>query len=172
MARLEGYERELYGGGAENMTVEIVNLRNRLQFQHCVANRIWEAWWRPKGRSAREISDGLAQIVAETDFPFALVAYRNEEYLGHILGIASDLNGRPDLSPWIAALWVDPSHRRKGIATQLLRAAEAQFLKLGRSQVYLCSIEDKRKYYTARGWLLIGSEPDEPVLDIFEKSLS
>src|SRR5882724_2237604 len=111
MAQLEGHECELHGGGAEGMTLAIANLRGCLQFQHSVANRIWEAWWRPNGHSAEEIFDGVGTIAAAIGFPFALVAHAGNEYLGHVLGIASDLTTRPDLTPWAAALWVDPAHR-------------------------------------------------------------
>ena len=38
--------------------------------------------------------------------------------------VADDMDGvRPAMSPWIATLWVDPRHRRRGIATRLLQEA-------------------------------------------------
>ena len=154
------------------MTFVISNLRDCRQFQQIVANRIWNAWWKSDGHSAEEITDAIAKIVDATDFPFALVAHRNEEYLGHILGIVSDLDNRPDLTPWIAALWVDPLHRRNGVATRLLLSAEQQFSKLGRSTIYLCATEEKCGYYLARRWELIGREADIPALDFFEKTLT
>src|SRR5437016_4199190 len=141
MAQGEGYGRELHGGGAERMMFAISNLRDCLQFQHSVANRIWEAWWRPNGHGAKEIFDGVSTIAAATGFPFALVAHADNVYHGHVLGIASDLTSRPDLTPWAAALWVDPAYRRKGIATALLRSAEEEFSRLGFSRVYLCATE-------------------------------
>jgi len=149
----------------------ISNLRDVRQYQHIVANRIWEAWWKQEGHSAESVAVGLAEIVAATDFPFALVAHQNGEYLGHILGIASDLSSRPDLSPWLAALWVDPTHRRKSVALKLLNAAQEQLSKIGHSKIYLCAIEEKRSYYSMRGWVLIDHEEKLPALDIFEKNL-
>ena len=154
------------------MSYAITNLSECRQFENTVANRIWEAWWKSDGHSAQEISDGVATISSTVGFPFALVAHADGEYLGHVLGIVSDLATRPDLTPWVAAFWVDPTHRRKGIASALLRSADGRFSALGYSKIYLCAIEEKRSYYTARRWSLIGVEQTMPVLDVFEKVLA
>ncbi|WP_318854340.1 GNAT family N-acetyltransferase (plasmid) [Sinorhizobium meliloti] len=37
--------------------------------------------------------------------------------------IENDLDDRPQYTPWIAALWVEPDMRRRGIAAKLMEAA-------------------------------------------------
>ncbi|MGH0283482.1 GNAT family N-acetyltransferase [Sinorhizobium meliloti] len=40
--------------------------------------------------------------------------------------IENDLDDRPQYTPWIAALWVEPDMRRRGIAAKLMEAARKQ----------------------------------------------
>ena len=54
--------------------------------------------------------------------------HNNIQYHSHtvtqVAVVADDMDGvRPAMSPWIATLWVDPRHRRRGIATRLLQEA-------------------------------------------------
>ncbi|MEJ7011468.1 GNAT family N-acetyltransferase [Sinorhizobium meliloti] len=38
--------------------------------------------------------------------------------------IENDLDDRPQYTPWIAALWVEPDMRRRGIAAKLMELPE------------------------------------------------
>ena len=60
----------------------------------------------------------------------------------------------PDLrepGPWIAAVWVDPSHRARGVGSALVRHAERRAQLLGHAAVYLYT-EDKADWYAKTGW--------------------
>jgi predicted N-acetyltransferase YhbS len=103
-----------------------------------------------------------------SNFPFALVAHQKDQYAGHVLAIRSDLGSRPDLSPWIAALWVEPGFREQGIATALMKAAKAELALKGVPIAYLCANLSKRKFYQSRGWKLIDEHSGPAMLDVFE----
>src|SRR5262245_64061953 len=89
------------------MRFTISDLRRRPQFFDVVADRIWQAWWQPKGFPREHIVKGLTANMADTPIPFALVAHEGERFLGTSSVIASDLEERPQLTPWVAAVWVD-----------------------------------------------------------------
>lgn len=59
------------------------------------------------------------------ELPTTIVAVDEDgTTVGSIAVVVDDMGGRrPDLTPWIATLWVSPSHRRQGWATRLLKAA-------------------------------------------------
>jgi predicted N-acetyltransferase YhbS len=172
MAQGEGYECELYGRGAESLMFTISNLRDYPQLLSFVSNRTWEAWWKSDGYSAEEIAKGISDIVAAEKFPFVLVAHQRGEYWGHVLGIESDLESRRDLSPWVAALWVDPTHRKKGVATRLLKCAEEQLQLQGHEKIYLCATDEKHNFYGKLGWQIIAQDPTDLTMGIFKKALA
>ena len=72
--------------------------------------------------------------------------------------IANDFHPRPDLTPNVCALYVDPPHRRRGLARRLLNAIRADAAALGWEQLYL--ITDHTGFYEACGWSFLDSITD------------
>ncbi|WP_234827476.1 GNAT family N-acetyltransferase [Sinorhizobium meliloti] len=70
--------------------------------------------------------------------------------------IENDLDDRPQYTPWIAALWVEPDMRRRGIAAKLMEAARKEASARGHAFCYLCATPDNSPYYLARGFKQIG----------------
>ena len=149
------------------MKFEIANLQNFPALKSIVANRMWKAWWEPAGNNFQSVLDHIEEIPATRSIPFGLVAHDNGTYVGSVLGIASDLDARPTLSPWVAALWVDPEFRKQGVAADLMKATLAEFSALGQTKVYLCAKNDKRDYYQRFGWKLIEESVGDDELDVF-----
>jgi GNAT superfamily N-acetyltransferase len=63
--------------------------------------------------------------------PLALVALEDRRPIGTVALRADSISTRPELGPWLAALWVAPERRGFGLGTRLVRAAEAQARRLG-----------------------------------------
>ena len=118
-----------------------------------MAERIWWAFWRRKGKPLKAIRDGLENFLeAGTRIPFALVAEDEGRICGNVLVIKNDESSRPHLTPWLAALWVDETVRRQGIASALLDDAIRRTDLLGICQLYLVARPALRNYYSRRGW--------------------
>jgi predicted N-acetyltransferase YhbS len=133
---------------------------------------MWKAWWEPYGNPLIAVENHLRQDIASAaKFPFGIVAHENENYFGHCLAIPNDLDERPDLSPWIAALWVEPEFRRQGIAAKLMDRAIQELQALGNKSVYLCAVPAMRNYYLQRGWILIDQDQGGSKLDVFSADL-
>ncbi|WP_179381241.1 GNAT family N-acetyltransferase [Jannaschia marina] len=84
--------------------------------------------------------------------PSAFVACDGPEYLGSALLIEDDLPLRPALTPWIAALWVEPDFRRRGIAFRLIRSAVSAAAQIGYTDCYLNATDENSPYYEQRGF--------------------
>ena len=151
------------------MAYEISDLKTQPHFLDDAADRVWNAWWRQDGHELDFIK-GLFQenLTAETT-PVALIAHDGGEFLGTVSLIDSDMEARPQYTPWVAALWVDEQQRSHGIGGALLKAAAQQARDLNFSEVYLCAEADKHDYYAARGWLLFEENIDG--LNIYRQSL-
>ena len=131
----------------------ISDLRQRPEFLDTVAMRIWHTWWRDSGHPLDAISGRLRHENLNADpIPFALVAHDGSEFLGTSSVIASDLAERPQFSPWIAAVWVEPQARRRGIGAALVDRAAQGCFALGVSRAYLCARLELSGLYEGLGW--------------------
>ena len=81
----------------------ISNLRDRPHFRTEVADRIWRAWWRDKGTALDHIAGRVEENLRSPGIPFALVAHRDDEFLGTASVISDDMEERPQYAPWVAA---------------------------------------------------------------------
>lgn len=137
------------------MDFTVSDLREQPALFDTVAERIWRAWWEPEGHRFDHLTDRLRECLDDEPIPFALVAHSGARYLGSVVCIASDLAERPQYSPWIAAVWVDPQHRQKAVGRTLVGHAMRACFKLGFERIYLCSVAERRNFYTRRGWVPI-----------------
>jgi predicted N-acetyltransferase YhbS len=130
-----------------------------------VADRIWSASW--QGRAAREDILERLQNVCLSDNECALCALDGERFAGTVLVIASDLDERPQYSPWVAALWVEPAYRQRGIGAKLVQSALAEAWRAGNRTAYLCAHEVRRDYYVRLGWTEIERDVGSDRLCVF-----
>ena len=78
-----------------------------------------------------------------------------ENILGSASLIAHDMDTHPELSPWLASVFVAPHARRQGIGTALIRRVIQETRALGLPQLYLFTTPDKKQFYSRLGWSLI-----------------
>src|ERR1700753_2021969 len=132
----------------------IADLRQQPEFFDAVADRIWLAWWQPNGHPLAYIKSRLAENMQDTPVPLALVAHDGGTFLGTASVIASDLDERPELTPWVAAVWVEESARGRGIGAALVDAATRACFALGFPRAYLCARARMTGFYERLGWTL------------------
>ncbi|WP_404402391.1 GNAT family N-acetyltransferase [Pelagibacterium halotolerans] len=143
----------------------ISHLRACRQFAGVVADRIWTAWWRDNNYPLRFISEQIDEMLHTGGVPLTLVAHNGEAFLGNALVIESDMEARPQYTPWVAAIWVEPEYRKIGIGSALVSSAAQTAFALGSDTVYLCAAEDKSPFYEKLGWQMI--EEDVSGLNVF-----
>jgi N-acetylglutamate synthase-like GNAT family acetyltransferase len=132
----------------------ISDLRQRPDFFDTVTMRIWQAWWEASGTPLGYISERLRENMEAAPIPFALVAHDGETFLGTSSVIASDLAERPQLTPWVAAVWVEETARRHGVGAALVDRAAQDCFSLGVSRIYLCARPRMTGFYEGLGWTL------------------
>jgi predicted N-acetyltransferase YhbS len=130
----------------------ICDLRTRPEFFDTVADRIWQAWWKRHGVSEAYIVGRLRENMHGSGLPIALVAHRSDEFLGTASLLQSDLDERPQYTPWVAAVWTELSARRQGIAPALIERACTEAFSRDHGRVYLCAAPPRRAYYESLGW--------------------
>jgi N-acetylglutamate synthase-like GNAT family acetyltransferase len=147
----------------------ISDLRRRPEFFDTVADRIWQAWWKDRGHPLETISRRLRENINAEPIPIALVAHNGAAFLGTSSVIASDLEERPDYTPWVAAVWVEPQVRSKGIGAALVERAARDCFALGITRAYLCARPARSAFYERLGWIPIERDVGERGLTVFIK---
>jgi GNAT superfamily N-acetyltransferase len=76
--------------------------------------------------------------------------------------VASDLVSRPDLTPWLASVFVDPPYRGRGYAARLVRRVE-EAARAANTGILWLYTEDAEGLYAKLGWKTVGAELDQTV---------
>jgi predicted N-acetyltransferase YhbS len=93
----------------------------------------------------------LVQSANRDHIPISYVAIDQDAVLGSISLIAHNMDTHLELSPWLAALYVIPSHRRRGIGSALVRHLVQQAHRLEMPRLYLYT-STARDLYAKLGW--------------------
>jgi len=155
-----------------SLACTISDLRQRPEFFDTVASRIWRAWWEADGYPLDYISGRLRENMSDMPIPFALVAHDGEAFLGTASVIASDLAERPQLTPWVAAVWVENGARGHGIGTALVDRAVQDCFALGMVRAHLCARPRMLGFYERLGWILLERKVGRHGLDVFFRNAS
>jgi GNAT superfamily N-acetyltransferase len=83
--------------------------------------------------------------------PTVLVMLHGEHPIGMIALCLDDLEGRPDLNPWLAGVYVDHEHRGNGYALRLIEELEALAHREGISRLSLYT-GNAAGLYRKAGW--------------------
>ena len=121
-----------------------------------------------------EIKD-IEQAIKNRKFneiPMTLICLEGQNCIGTISIFSNDLSKLPQLTPWIAALYIDKNYRNKGIGKQLIIEAEYIVKNLGYNELYLRT-ETASEYYIKLGWNKIQELTDENNINtiVFERNL-
>ncbi len=97
------------------------------------------------------------KIINTNHYPTMFVAHHNSTPLGSIRLVNNDMDSHPELSPWLASLFVHQDYRSNGIGTALIRTIEKVASKLKFETIYLFT-EDTQSLYQKMGWHVHANE--------------
>ena len=114
----------------------------------------------------------IRQSAGRTAMPITLVAVSGADLLGSASLVAQDMSTHPELSPWLASVYVYPDYRRQGIGSKLVGRIEMEAARLGLSRLYLYT-PDKQAFYQRLDWSVVASEAYRNyTVAIMEKALA
>lgn len=98
------------------------------------------------------------QPYLNADFiPSTWCAEWNGKLAGSAALIQSDMDTHPELTPWLASVFVHPVYRRQGIASALVRHVLAQAATQNIAVMYLFT-PDQQGLYEKLGWQSLAQE--------------
>ena len=83
--------------------------------------------------------------------PVTFVAVDGETLLGSASLVDDDLETRPELTPWLASVYVAPEHRGRGVASALVQRVVEEARGSGVDRLYLWTT-DQERLYARLGW--------------------
>lgn len=137
------------------MTISIVTTTQRPELAPITGKWRWEAFFRDDGISLADMLRQEEAAAASAELlPTVLVMLDDGRPVGMVTLCLNDLEGRPDLNPWLAGLYVEPNHRGKGCALYLIDALEtlARDANIDRLSLYTASAV---KLYQQAGWTTV-----------------
>jgi GNAT superfamily N-acetyltransferase len=142
--------------------IRVVPIGDRPEVIPTLAGWLYEQWgyFHDHDSVDRRIGE-LRERLDATRIPVAFVALSSDESGSIPVGTASltadDLDTRPDLTPWLASVFVPAEYRRNGVGAALVEAVVAHAGTLGIGTLYLFT-EDRSDFYARLGWAAVESE--------------
>lgn len=87
--------------------------------------------------------------------PSMFLALDHDKPVGMVGLTGHDLDTRPDLTPWLASLYVEAAYRKHGIGRALVDRVRREASAAGYNRLYLHTL-DQEDFYTRLGWETIG----------------
>lgn len=132
--------------------------------------------WVPDVPVERVVERFTAQL-NETGLPITFVAFDGSKPVG-MCSLRENDGIRPDLTPWLGSLVVDPQYQNQQIGKRLIDVTKKQAKELGFEKVYLFAFDETiPDYYADLGWRKIDMDVfnTHPVTvmeyELFEKDL-
>jgi GNAT superfamily N-acetyltransferase len=140
------------------MSHAIAPLSERPELAPLVAAWLVDAFHRhPGGRTVEEMTALLLAPPVAPEETFVLL--EGDRPVGTASLAHGDLAARPDLTPWLAGVFVEPASRGRGHATALVRRVEA-FAAAARVPVLWLQTWTAEPLYARLGWERAGLERD------------
>ena len=135
--------------------MHIFNLRNRGFYIPAIGSWLFDEWGHLRlGSTPEDAIQRLAQRCKGERIPSVYVAEIKNVPVGTISLVECDMDIRPAFTPWVAAVYVHPDYRNRGIGSELMKYIETVGIELGIEKLYLFT-PDKQRMYSALGWEVI-----------------
>jgi GNAT superfamily N-acetyltransferase len=134
-----------------SIRTSIVSTTDRPDLVPVVARWLWEEFWQAGGHSFEDTLRAVRDSVTARPMPRTFILLIDGGPVGTASLAAHDLEERPDLTPWLAGMFVEPDARGRGHAAHLIAAVEAEARVTGASTLWLYTKAAERIYARA-GW--------------------
>lgn len=135
--------------------MHIEYLCDRPEFIEELAELNFNEWgeFRP-GDTLEARTERMRKACGKGAIPSVVVAIEDGRLLGGALLIDSDMKARPELTPWLAGVYVKAEERGRGVASQLVNRIVEEAKTLGVQTLYLYT-DAAQSLYARLGWEVV-----------------
>jgi GNAT superfamily N-acetyltransferase len=131
--------------------LRVVSTAERPDLAPVVASWLWEEFRRPRGQTLEETLAAVHGAIAAARMPRTFVLLADGEPVGMASLAARDFEARPELTPWLAGVFVAPASRGRGFVAALIAAVEDECRENSIATLWLYTRRAERVYLRA-GW--------------------
>lgn len=132
--------------------IDIVSTFDRPDLAPLTARWRWEAFYADDGTPLEAVVEHAVRMAADPQLmPQTLVLLEDGVPVGTASLTAHDMDDRPDLTPWLAGLYVQPASRGRGHAVRLVAAVERLAAEAGIAVLWLFT-QSAAGLYDRLGW--------------------
>lgn len=89
--------------------------------------------------------------------PAMYICVDGEQLVGTAALVESDMDSHPELSPWLASVYVNPDYRKRGAGAALVKHVVSKAKAQGFCPLYLFT-PDQKNFYQSLGWEFMAQE--------------
>ena len=137
--------------------IHVAYLADHPEVVPAVAGWLHAEWGHLPGAS---LENRTLQIEAQAQhraIPCAFVAFDDSRPIGSASLVASDMRSHPDWTPWLAAVYVAPPVRGRGVGSALSLRVAQEAHALGYEKLFLFTPSQQR-LYARLGWRELATE--------------
>ena len=129
----------------------VTTIARRPDLLPVIAGWLWQEWWQQRGRTLEETQAIYAACCADVGAPQTFVLLSGGAPVGTVTLARKDLEERPELTPWLAGVFVVPEARGRGCVRHLLTAFDeaCRAASIGTAWLYTNTAE---RVYLRAGW--------------------
>jgi GNAT superfamily N-acetyltransferase len=140
------------------MKLEVKQLSECPECLTTVGTWIYEEWWSKRYNTPEVVLSQLRTHTRKDLVPCTVVAFADGTPIGSCCVIENDCVHRPQYSPWVAAVYVKPEMRRRGVASVILQEAAAIATRIGVAGLYIDCLAITAPVYEKNGWRIYERE--------------
>lgn len=140
-----------------NLDLQISNLADHPKHFQTVCTWVWEEWWRSEGSTMEDMVYFTRHCLEKEEIPMTFVGLLEGKPVATASLWRSDPFSRQDLTPWLAAMYVIPERRGRGIGTLMQHHVIGEARRLEYLSIYLMT--DHTGYYEKAGWSFLETAP-------------
>ena len=135
--------------------MHIEYLCDRPEFVEELAELNFKEWGEfRRGDTLEARTERMRNACGKGAIPSVVVAIEDGRLLGGALLIDSDMKTRPELTPWLAGVYVKAEERGRGVASQLVNRIVEEARTLGVQTLYLYT-DAAQSLYARLGWEVV-----------------
>lgn len=140
------------------MRIETRQLSECPEHLTAVGSWVWEQWWQRRTPTPALVIDLLRAHATFDRVPYTVVGFADGLPVGSCSVIENDCVHRPQYTPWVAAVYVAPAVRARGVASAILQEAARIATRAGIAGLYIDCLAVTAPVYERNGWTILERE--------------
>lgn len=132
--------------------MKIIDLRHAPQHIPTIARWHFDEWgYLNPGKTLAYRIERMQRYIADNPIPSMLIAIDGEDVLGTAALVAADMDSHPELTPWLASVYIREDQRGLGLGKALVKALMDFAGQQQLPRLYLFT-PDQEGFYAKLGW--------------------